>query len=126
MQDDTHHQVQLLGFQLSVVRFGKIVEGEDMPDSTNRWRPVSARAFAERLILCANDDSARRLIRDDPKGAGAFSELLLAVDAPVRTGEIPTSKVSIDGNLPFYSLCGPVIDFLDAVQREYPHKYVDL
>ena len=125
MDEDTRHQVQLLGFQLSFVRFGKIIEGEDIPDSTTRWRPLAARAFVERLILCQDDESVRRLIRGDPEGTAAFSEVLLAVDAGVRAGEIPTSRVSRDGNLPFHFLCCPVIDFLDAVQREYPHKYVD-
>lgn len=122
---DTRHQVQLLGFQLSSVRFGKIVQTEEMPDLPNRWRPVVARAIAESLILCPDDDSARRLIRGDLEGAAAFSEVLLTINDGVHSGAVPTSAVSLDGNLPFYFLCGPVLDFLDDVRREYPQKYVD-
>lgn len=64
-------------------------------------------------------------MRGDPAGAAAFSEVLIATNDGVGNGEIPTGKVSVGGNLPFYFLCCPVLSFLDAVQMDFPHKYAD-
>jgi len=125
MDPQTRHQVELLGFELTSVRFGKLAASERLPDLPIRWQPLAARVFAEQLILCSDDEAARRLMRGDPVGAAAFSEVLIVVDGGVHRGEIPTVAVAPQGSLPFYFLVSPVISFLDAVQSEFPHKYVD-
>jgi hypothetical protein len=125
MDANTCHQVELSGFEVTSVRFGRVAASEHLPDLPIRWQPLAARVFAEQLIFCSDDEAARRLVRGDPVGAAAFSEVLIVVDGGVHRGEIPTAVVSPQGSLPFYFLVTPVLSFLDTVQIEFPHKYED-
>ena len=106
-------------------RLAQIASSLDFPEPEKIWRPASARAFAEELILARDDAKASALMQEDPGSATAFLELLGEVLRQVKRGTTTPRPEPEGDKLPFYLLAALVLDYCDAILEVDPDSYQD-
>jgi hypothetical protein len=115
----------LLLLESSFLRLGQIVLSFDIPDPKKIWRPATARAFAEELILCPDEATAFALMRSRPEAAIAFVELFGVVLRQARSGETKPRSEPPTETTPFYHAAAFVLDYCKAILEVDPASYAD-
>ena len=98
---------------------------QPLPEPAKPWRPASAQAFAERLILVLDDPGAAALVREHPAEATAFLELGGSVLQQVLCGQTTPRTEPPGTKLPFYPAAALVLDYCARIQELDPELYRD-
>ena len=106
-------------------RLLEIAFQQPLPEPAKLWRPASAQAFAERLILVLDDPSAAALVREHPAEATAFLELGVLILRQVVTGQTTPRTEPSGPILPYYLLCALVLDYCARIREIDPELYQD-
>ena len=115
----------LLLLESSFLRLGQIVASFDIPEPEKIWRPATAQAFAEKLILCPTDTTAFALMQRDQEAAIAFVELFGVVLRQARSGAPKPRPEPHSETTPFYHAAAFVVDYCKAILEVDPASYED-
>ncbi len=109
----------LVSLKLCAAKMGEMVV-QELTDALPLATPAAARTFADGLMLCPNDDSARALMRQNPAGAKAFVQFLYAALEVAPTSELLDSIQTPQPGLPFHAVCAVVIEVADMWPQVFP------
>lgn len=97
-------------YEQEIYQFLKLHGEEGVSQGVEIIEPKLAPAFAERLIICLDLDSARKQIRMDRAGAEGFAELVQRLVDPEDTRPFLAARMPREHLSAFFLLCSIVID----------------
>ena len=118
------HSDRIKIWQDSLARLSAAASEAGIPPKGKQGSLVTARRFAESLLLCPSYESAVSCIRGEPDAAAAFIDVAFGVAEQVANPENQFEQIHPHAGGPFYCICFDTMDFLDVLQREFPDQYV--